>query len=430
MLNKVKLLIDKYQLLENCSSVTVGLSGGADSVCLLYVLNELKDEYKFDLSAIHINHQLRGDESERDQTFVQNICASLNIPLNVLRVDVLTYAKETGESIELAARNLRYKLFKENAKGFVATAHNLGDNLETVLLNLTRGTGVKGLAGIPVKRDIFIRPLLSVSRFEIEEFLSSKSISFVTDSTNLEDEFSRNIIRHNVLPVLKKLNPSLEHTVFNMTENIKEDSAFLENISYKQFLLCSKSNGLDSELLLVQDRAISKRVLAFYFNERLGILPDSIHINRMFEVLTLGGKKSLPKNSFCENKGGLFVISFDENQKCEVNFNVELKQTSKINKLFLNNTIDCDKINGSLVVRNRIGGDKIRLKTRNCTKSLKKLYCEMKLEPFLRDSVPVVADNDGVVWAFGAGVDARAAADENTKNAIEIYVNETVDTDS
>ena len=413
MLDKVKALIEKHQLLEGCSNLTVALSGGADSVCLLYLMNEIKQEYAFNLSAIHVNHQLRGAESERDQTFVEKLCKNLDIPLKVFKVDVVNRASETKESIELAARNIRYELFKNNSDGLVATAHNAGDNLETVLLNITRGTGIKGLSGIPIKRDIFIRPLLSCKRDEIEAFLKEKNIDFVIDGTYLAVDYTRNLIRHKVLPTLKDINDSLEQTVFNMTENVREDTEFIEDLAYKQYLLCSKSDSIDSELLKIQHTAIIKRVLTYYFKETLCLSPESIHINRMLEVLIFGGKKSLPKNSFCKNENGTFLISFEEEIKNGLSFKVELKNISKINNLFLNNTIDCDKISGSLVVRNRTVGDKIKIKGRNCTKSLKKLYCEIKLDPEIRDVVPVVADDIGVVWAYGAGVDSRVAADSS-----------------
>lgn len=429
MLNKVKTLINKYGLFEGYNDVTVAISGGADSVCLLYLLNEIKDEFSINLSAIHINHQLRGSESDRDQEFVKNLCLKLGVPLKVFKIDVKAHAEKTKESIELAARNMRYELFKEHSNGLVATAHNAGDNLETVLLNMARGTGIKGISGIPVKRDIYIRPLISCTREEIENFLSERKVNFVVDSSNLTDDYSRNLLRHKTVPTLKELNPSFEQTVFNMTENLKEDADFIENIAYKQYLLCSKSDRLDAELLKVQHKAIIKRVLAFYFLDKLAFSPDSIHIGRMLDVLLFGGKKSLPKNNFCENKDGFFIISREDNIKSEQIFDVELKSISKINNLFLNNTIDCDKINGSLVVRNRLGGDKIKLKGRN-TKTLKKLFCEIKLDPKIRDIVPVISDDTGVVWAYGAGVDSRACADKNTKNAILVCVNTAVDTDS
>lgn len=430
MHNKVKQTIEKYNLLDSCTHLTVALSGGADSVCLLYLMNELKDEFAFELSAIHVNHNLRGEESDRDQRFVEELCNRLGINLKVYSVDVSSRAAQEGESIELAARNLRYEIFEKNADGLVATAHNSDDNLETVILNLTRGTGVKGLAGIPIKRGIFIRPLLALTRQEIEEYLTSKNISFVTDSTNLEENYSRNRLRHRVTPVLKELNSIVENTVFNMTEDLKEDVDLIENISSKAYLLCSKSKGLDAELLKAQHIAVIKRVLSCYFKDICGISPERIHIERMLDVLNFGGKKSLPKNYYCALQNNLFVILSEEQAKNEVFFDVKIEKIEKINSLFLKNTIDYDKISGKLVVRTRLSGDKIKPNGRNCTKSLKKIYNEIKLETNIRDYVPVIVDNIGVVWAYGVGVDSRVAANENTKNAAQIYVTETEHTNS
>jgi len=422
MLNKVKALIEKYNLFEDFEDVSVALSGGADSVCLLYVLCELREEFSLNITAIHVNHMLRGDESDRDQEFVKKLCERLSIPLTICSADVKDYAQKNGESIELAARNLRYELFKQHSKGLVATAHNAGDNLETVILNITRGTGLKGLGGIPVKRDVFIRPLLSCTRDEIEGFLKERGETFVIDSTNLEDNYSRNRIRHRVVPSLKELNGVVETTAFNMTENIKEDIDLIESITNKTYLLCSRSNGLDAELLKANHKAIIKRVLAYYFKENFGYSPERLHIERMNEVLHFGGKKSLKGNTFCKIDNKIFIVGTEGKTENEVFFDVKLKKTEKINNLFLKNTIDCDKIDGSLVVRKRVSGDKIKQSGRNCTKSLKKLYSEIKLNPKIRDFVPVIADNIGVVWAYGVGVDARVAVDKNTNNAVEIYV--------
>ena len=214
MLKKIIATIEKYGMLNDVRKVTVALSGGADSVCLLSVLNELKDKYGYALSAVHVNHQLRGDESERDERFTVKLCEQFSVPITVERIDVKALSEEKKESIELVARNARYDLFKTVGDGgVVATAHTADDNLETVLYNTIRGSGLKGICGIPPKRDIFIRPLILTTRKAIEEYCALKNIKYVTDSTNLEDCYTRNKIRHNVIPVLKEINPNVSGTV-------------------------------------------------------------------------------------------------------------------------------------------------------------------------------------------------------------------------
>ena len=183
MLKKVISAIEKYEMFRYNTDVAVALSGGADSVALLLALSELKEKYGLTLSAIHVNHCLRGEESDRDETFAVKLCESLGVPLTVTRIDVKGEAEKTGESIELAARNLRYEVFRNEAVGLVATAHTASDNIETALFNMTRGAGLKGMAGIPPKRDIFVRPLIFCTRDEVESYLAEKKTSFVTRSS-------------------------------------------------------------------------------------------------------------------------------------------------------------------------------------------------------------------------------------------------------
>ena len=178
MLLKVKETIEKFNMLKNGEQVTTALSGGADSVALALALKMLGYEVK----AVHVNHHLRGEESDRDMKFCEDFCEKNNIPLDVCHVDVLEYAQKTGLSTETAARELRYQFF-EKINGKVATAHNLNDCVETTLFNLSRGTGLKGTCGIPPVRDNFIRPLADVTRVEIEIFLKEQDQPYVTDST-------------------------------------------------------------------------------------------------------------------------------------------------------------------------------------------------------------------------------------------------------
>ncbi len=428
MLNKVVRAIEKYGMLDFTDDVTVALSGGADSVCLLYVFLELKEKYGIELSAVHINHMLRGDESDRDELFVTQLCKKLNVPLSVRRVDVNSIAKSTGESIELAARNVRYSVFKEIAQGVVATAHSADDNLETLLYNITRGSGLKGVCGIPPKRDMFIRPLIFCSRSEIEAYLKKKDADFVTDSSNLTDDYTRNVLRHKVVPVLKKINPVAEQTVANMCANLREDEEFLFSTAKKIYTLCIRENFLDAQLLRIQHAAVIKRVIALYLAEQFGIKADALHLENCKEVLLCGGRTSLCKNKSVVCIGDRFtVLAEDENILPKTEYKIETKKVSlqkipNVNNLFLKNAIDCGKINGSLTIRTRMPSDKIRLNGRNCTKSLKKLFNELKIPNDLRDILPVAADQSGVVWIYGVGVDERACVDGQTDSAIEFVV--------
>lgn len=427
MLDKVISAIEKYDMLKYAEKVTVALSGGADSVCLLYVLRELAEKYKISLSAIHINHMLRGEESDRDEAFVTDLCKRMEVPLCVKKIDVSVLCEKTGKSVELAARDARYKAFAEISSGLVATAHSADDNLETVIYNMTRGAGLKGVCGIPPKRDIYIRPLILCTRQEIEEYLKSKGAAFVTDSSNLTDDYTRNFLRHNVVTALKKINPSVSQTVATMCATLREDEDFLNTSAKKVYTLVRREDYLDAELLKIQPPSIIKRVITLYLEEAFGLRTDALHLENCKNILLCGGKSSMNGNitAVCKDERFYFLSNNEENGK--IGYFVEqkeviLKNFTNVNNLFLKNSVDCDKINGKLTVRTRASSDKIRLKGRNCTKSLKKLMNELKIPEQLRDVIPVAADDDGVVWIFGVGVDERVSVCENTKKAIEFIV--------
>ena len=424
MLNKVITAIEKYDMLKYTEKVTVALSGGADSVCLLYVLSELAEKYKISLSAIHINHMLRGEESDRDEAFVRKLCEKKGISLEVRKIDIAALAKKTGDSIELAARDARYKAFAEIDYGLVATAHSADDNLETVLYNMTRGTGLKGICGIPPKRDIYIRPLIFCTRQEIEEYLKEKGATFVIDSSNLTDDYTRNFIRHNVVTALKEINPSVNKTVAAMCSSLREDEEFLNTSAKRVYALVKRDDFLDAELLKIQPPSIIKRVIAFYMEEDLSLKTDALHLENCKNIILSGGKTSMNGGITALCKNGRFYFSLNTASGKEQNYFVEqreiiVKNFSNVNNLFLKNSVDCDKIDGKLTVRTREPSDKIRLLGRNCTKSLKKLMNELKTPEELRDIIPVASDECGVVWVYGVGVDERVAVDENTKKAIE-----------
>lgn len=428
MLNKVISAIEKYEMFRYNTEVAVALSGGADSVALLLALFELKEKYGLSLSAIHVNHCLRGEESDRDEAFAKKLCESLSIPITVKRIDVKAAAEETGESIELAARNLRYRVFKSESIGLVATAHTASDNIETALFNMTRGTGLKGMSGIPPKRDIFVRPLIFCTRNEVEAYLAEKQRSFVTDSSNLTDDYTRNFIRHDIVPKLKKINPSVENRVSEMCRTLREDNDFLTSTAKKIYTLCLKNGKLDAELLSIQHPAIIKRVIMVYLFEQFGLTVDLLHLENCLEVLFKSGKTELHSGycALCEK--GAFSVDFKDEKKPELEFLLEIEEidlkSSKINNLLLKNAIDCGKMNGGPVKRNRLPSDSIRLRGRNCTKSLKKLFNEAKIPNEIREKLPILADDCGVVWVHRFGVSERVAVDGNTEKALIIKVKE------
>ena len=419
--------IERFSLLENTREVTVALSGGADSMSLLYALFNLKDKLGITLFAAHLNHMIRGDEAFRDEEFVKKQCESLKVPLFCEKMDVPAYAKEHKMSTELAAREVRYDFLSRVSRGAVATAHTASDNLETLLFNLTRGSALKGLCGIPPKRGIFIRPLILCTRAVVEEYCEKNGIRYVTDSTNLSDEYTRNKIRHNVIPVLKQINPSAEKAAVRTAAELFEDNAFLENCADKYLSDNICGGGLYvSEL---PEAPIAKRAIKrFAEMTDTELTLDNMHILEIYKICNKGGRTGLPLGYSAEVKDNKLFITNRSGKNCaNFKFDVQIERRindlftngEKINNLLLNNSLDCDKIIGKSVSRTRLPGDSIRLAGRGCTKSLKKLMNELSIPPELRDSLPVIADEAGVIWIYGIGVAQRCTV---TKNSAEVLI--------
>lgn len=428
MLNKVRAAIKDFAMFSGGEEITVALSGGADSMALLYALLELSDEYNLKISAAHLNHMLRGEEALRDAQFVKKECARLKIPLEERSIDVAAFAKEYGLSTELAARQVRYAFLKECSKSLIATAHTASDNLETVIMNLTRGTGIKGLCGIPPVRENYIRPLIYVTRAEVEQYCKEKVIDYVTDSSNLTDDYTRNVIRHKIVPVLKDINPLVEQSVTDTSRLLTQDNMFINDTAKICFNNTYKNGVLHTEELVELPTAVLSRVLRI-FCEREGIQgTDSGHIKTLCDMVQKGfGRAVLPGKTTVELNKSALSVAKDSTEET-VKFTVELTKTEiekqqNVNNLFLKNAIDCDKIVGNIEIRTRKEGDEITLVGRGLTKSLKKLFNEEKIPLELRNIIPVISDDAGVIWVYGIGVNSRVAVGSKTKN---IYIVNTI----
>ena len=436
MLNSVKNAIKRYNMINGETEITVALSGGADSVALLLCLLELKDDLDVNISAAHLNHCLRGEESDRDEQFVRDLCKQLNVPLTVEKADIKGQADKTGESIELCARRIRYEFLERVAGGLIATAHTANDNIETVLFNMSRGTGISGLCGIPPVRGNIIRPLILVTREQVETYCAEKGVEFCIDSTNSDESYTRNFIRHSVVPKLNEVNSAVAQNVANMSGSLRNDEDFLLKTAKEAFDNICDGNTVEVEGLCKLHPAIRSRCIALFYKISVGKTPEHKHIEAICDLLNNGGKCSVQNDFSAVVKDGKLKFlpskSVGSIERTEINkfpfcdFGLEiteittenLKSQQKFNNLFLNNTIDCDKICGKLMLRGRLIGDEIKLTKRNCTKSLKKLFQEAKIEETLRDSIPVLADDEGVVWVEGFGVAERCCIDENSKNII------------
>jgi len=424
MVSKVLAAINRFSMINGGDNITVALSGGADSMALLHLLYSNRERLGITLCAAHLNHSLRGAESDCDENFVREYCGSIGVELFCEKADVGFYAEQSGKSTEEAAREIRYDFLARVSSGKVATAHTASDNAETVLINLSRGTALKGVCGIPPVRDNFIRPLIFCSRAEIEDYCRENGIPFVTDSSNLSDDYTRNKIRHNVVPALQEINPSFCTAVTRFTLSAGEDCEYLQSVADAEYLRYFK----DGKLTVPCDMspAIAKRMIARYLDD-IGCVTDSLHINEIYEALgdktrrSVSGDKSIlidKQTIFSETdaKRSFIVSMLDYDRE-------KFDSCLKVNKLLLNNAIDCDKICGKVVLRTREAGDEIKLSGRG-TKSLKKLYNELKIPQNDRENLPLAADDNGVIWVYGAGVCERVRVDRETKQITVFEVKE------
>lgn len=418
MLKKVLKAIEDYGMLNGYTEVTVALSGGADSVALLHCLLSHRQTLGVDVYALHLNHLLRGAESDRDEQFVRQLCDKWSVPLTVTRADVNKESEKTGESTELAARRIRYAFFDKERHGAVATAHTASDSAETVLFNLTRGTASVGLCGIPPVRDIYIRPLIFCTRADIEQYCEDNGLEYVNDSTNFTDDYTRNKIRHNAVPVLKKINPSFENSVLRMSASLREDNSFLDGVAAAEYEKALSGETLRTENIKNLHPSIAKRVLKRYFGREL----DNVNLELLYKT-AVGklGATVLPSGITAKVKNGLLCLEKGEKEP-DFSYKTEIyrENIKKVNSLLLKNALDCGKIVGEPIVRQRQPHDKIRLANRGVTKTLKKLFNEMKLPEAERAKLPVVCDDKGVIWVCGAGAAERVKVDEKTQEAFVI----------
>ena len=425
--------IREYNMLPEGSRVLCAVSGGADSGCMLHMLKSRERELGIRVFCAHYEHGLRGEESLRDMAFVEQCCQNWGIDFVAERGDVLSYAAQNGMSTEEAARELRYAFLQRAAQQFacdrIATAHNADDNAETVIFNLTRGGAAKGLSGIPPVRGNIIRPMLCLERAEIEDYIRRKGLSFVEDSSNSQDVYSRNIIRHRVMPVLKEINPGLCRAVSRSSELLRQDEEFLDLMA-KEFIDCNyDGESLDVKALLELHRALASRVIRKLWSKSLGFE----HVEAILDFASGSGLGSLnvPGGSICRQQGRLYFSKPSE--KCieqrrlipgetleipEAGIRLVSSLTDypqEIHNKFKTLLLKYESICGNILCTCRRPGDNIHPAGRGCGKSLKKLFAELKLTQQQRNLTPVLRDDKGLIAVVGIAVDRRSEAKPGDK---------------
>lgn len=441
MNNKVRSTIEKYAMLSKGSTVVAAVSGGSDSMALLAVLNSVKDEYGIRLFAAHVNHCLRGEDADRDEEFVILKCNEMGIPVRTLRVDVAAQAQKNGESFEECGRRVRYEFFNSFGDDVViATAHNLSDRVETFLFNFARGSALRGLCSIPAKRDNIIRPLIECSKSEILEFCEKNSIEYVTDATNSDVKYSRNRIRHNVITELSEINSAFEQCAERCIASVNEDERFLSSLAAELVERAGNGAGFDACVLADAPNPIKKRAVIRICEECAGVTPEQRFVEKICDLLKNQGRLQINGGVTVRVRKG--ILDFPSGSSTaqaaqpldgEVYFGNAVIKAQIINTNEINNLqnilkqdleyfLDCDKIHGRITVRSRESGDKISLKARGCSKTLKKLFNELEIPPEKRNEVAVFADDDGVILVEGVGCDSRVAVTRDTRNVLDVKI--------
>ncbi|MCQ2386930.1 MAG: tRNA lysidine(34) synthetase TilS [Clostridia bacterium] len=414
--------------------VAVAVSGGSDSMALLHFLSNNSDKLNIKVLALNVEHGIRGKQSKKDSYFVENYCKKNNIPLISYSVDSIGNSKAKKISIEHSARELRYNCFyqalNDNKCDCIATAHHLRDNSESVLINLFRGTGIKGLTGINDYGDKIIRPLIKTTKEEIEYYIKRNKIPFVTDKTNFDDELTRNFVRHKILPKIKEVFPDVENSLYRLASIAKIDDDFIESEGKKKLNLFEKK----AEIKLPVERAVFSRACISAL-KHVGLTRDweKIHIDEIFELTEKenGKKINLPKNIVAYKEYNKIVIEKKKTQKIikqlpfsqgEFNFNntkIKIEKTKGKVDLLKGFYLDLDKIPKGAVIRNRKEKDTFT-KFGGGTKSLGDYLTNKKIPLRERDSLVLIAKENEVYAIFGVAVSDKTKIDKNSKNIIKI----------
>lgn len=458
MQKKVLKFMEQHHMAGKGERILAAVSGGADSVCLLLILAALQEEQKYQLFAVHVEHGIRGEESLRDAEFVKNFCKKHKIPCKVYHCKAEEYAKEHKMTVEEGARVLRYGYFREAAEEFqadrIAVAHNRNDCAETMLFHLVRGTGMKGLCGILPVRDKIIRPLLCVERQEIETYLKECGQEYCEDRTNAELEYTRNRIRHQVLPVLREINSQavahmnqtaamaveLEELVQELTEEAVKQNTRKEKNGILVLADIRKEKPVIRKSLVLQvlteiagsSRDVSgihvQQVLELFGRQvgRRVNLPYAMEAERTYEGVHIG--KSRQQATERVSEGVWKLVPGEVLEISEYGYQVHSRileqsvEKQEIPQKIYTKWFDYDKIKGDMLLRNREAEDYFIIDSEGRRKKLKKYLTEEKVPREQRDHILLLADEEHLIWAVGYRIGEDVKVTEHTKRILEIQI--------
>jgi tRNA(Ile)-lysidine synthase len=451
---KIKETIKKHSMLSGEENVLVALSGGPDSVLLLHVLNNLKEELKLNLHALYIDHGLRPEETPLEIEFCRKLCETLSIPFITKSVDVKSFAKEKTMNKQAAARELRYRVFEETAfetkVNKIALGHTADDQAETLLMRLLRGSGPIGLSGIPPVRGMFIRPLIEIQRQEIDRYLKEEKIDFIVDSSNLRRDYLRNKIRLSLIPMMKEVNPNIIETLSRTAAIFREEERHFDIIVVKTLMrLISRKSDSRIELFLVpleaMDKVILRRVLRRAIDETKGLRGIGfIHVEDIIELIRngrTGDRLYLPKDIRVIKDYSTLIFTTEPSVKLdtfilEVPGEIHLQDAEALIKASILESqstthgeseikdavafFDAERLSFPLIVRSRKRGDFFYPLGFGKKKKLQDFFVDEKVPRDERDRVPLIVSGEDIIWVAGYRQDDRFKVADDTKKVLKL----------
>lgn len=460
---KVKKYLIGQKLVKKGEKLAAAVSGGPDSVALLFCLNELKEDMRFDLTVFHVNHMLRQEESDRDEKFVKNLANSLNIPGHSCRENVYQYQQKHKCSMQVAAREVRYSHFNKLAARYsiskIATGHTANDQAETVLMRVLKGSGLRGISGIPLTRENkYIRPLLEVHREEIEQFLNQNQIKYITDSTNYKNHYLRNKIKNKLIPALEKeFNPSIIRTLCRSSQIFRSEDNYISEMAQQEFnklvlKISSKELILDAGRFLSLHNALRRRIIldALYkFLDSKRQVPQNI-IENILQVIesNISGKyisvfnKAVFKYQYNQiifrsqkeiSSAGLITqkrlkvpgkTKIDEIGKEVVAALLRKKDIPKDykNRGAFTAFIDYEFSGKELCIRSRQIGDRFSPLGIEANKKIKDYFIDKKIPREERDSIPLITNKNKILWVVGYQISEFARINKDTRDILMLEV--------
>lgn len=476
MIKKIEAYVNKYRMLEQSDRVIAGVSGGADSVCLLFVLLELKKTIGFDLIAVHVNHQIRGEAADQDEQYVESLCATYEIPYEAYHRNVELIAKNRKQSMEEAGRNVRREAFcqtfEEKQGTKIALAHHKNDNAETLLLNLARGSGLKGLGGMAPVSGVYIRPLLCVGRNEIELYLHRMGILYCSDESNKSDEYTRNRIRNHVIPFLEhKVNAKAVTHMSDAMEKLRELQEYLDEQVDQYFALCmcdgvnkSTGNNVSGQSTVIEKEKLEQvpgrirplviqKILYTLSGQRKDI--EGQHIEAVADLADkqVGKQIDLPYQMVAvrcyegirfQKRGSMEVVVADANglpvnllernifeangviirwRICPaVEFDKKNQKNDKTTEKIYTKRFDYDIIKDTVQLRTRQPGDYLVIDDKGSRQKLKSYFINEKIPREERDSIMLLAEGNHILWVIGYRMSSAYQVSKHTNEILEIQI--------